>query len=111
MPSSPSQGRRPGLHPTLWTRQGLALLEDVANASDLRPRDLRVCSGDLRGKLIQGLADCLQIPLHRILHHLRDARIRLERDDVTRPSTARWLPNLATGTGVTAWLSSSESPE
>lgn len=35
MASSPSQGRRPGLHPALSTRQGFALLEEAASVRNL----------------------------------------------------------------------------
>lgn len=45
--------------------------EDVAKASDLRPGNLRVRTGDAIGKMDDCFADDLQIALDRILRHLR----------------------------------------
>jgi len=56
--------------------------EDVAEAPDLRPRDLRVRTGDLFGKMVHGLTDDLAVALDRILCHLHDLTLGIKSDDV-----------------------------
>ncbi|MCK1802595.1 hypothetical protein MTQ12_05940 [Brevibacterium sp. R8603A2] len=43
--------------------------EDVAESSDLRPRDTWVSIDDLRRKVVHGFADDLQVAFDRILLH------------------------------------------
>lgn len=49
--------------------------EDVAEAADLRPGDLRVCLGDLHREMVCGFSDDLQVPLDRIFGHLNQIRV------------------------------------
>lgn len=52
--------------------------EDVPEAADLRPGDLRVHIRDLRRQVVHGLADDLQVALDRILCHLHYACVSVE---------------------------------
>lgn len=56
--------------------------QDVTEPSNLGPRDLRARAGDLIGKMVHGVADDLQVPLDRILCHLRDVTLTVQRSDV-----------------------------
>src|SRR5699024_8358547 len=60
--------------------------EDVAEAPDLRPRDTRMRIGDLRGEMVHGFADDLQIALDRVPRHLHHALIGFKGGDISLAS-------------------------
>ena len=60
--------------------------KDVAETSDLRPRDLRVRTNDLRREVVQSFANDLQVALNRILGHLNDVRVAVKRHHIALAS-------------------------
>ena len=60
--------------------------EDVSEAPDLRPRNLRVRIGDLLGKMLHRFADDLQVALDRILCHLHDVRVTVQSSNIAPAS-------------------------
>lgn len=60
--------------------------ENVVEASDLRPGDLRVGVGDLHREVVCSFADDLQVALDRILGHVHDVTITVESGDIPTAS-------------------------
>lgn len=82
--------------------------QDVAKAPDLRPRDLRVHAGDLIGKMVHGLADELEIALDRILGHLRDVSLAVQRSNIL-PASLNCLKRISDALRRTATHSGTAS--
>lgn len=57
--------------------------QDVPEATDLRPGNVRVRSGDLLREVVDGFADNLQIAFDRVLRHLRQITIANQQGDVS----------------------------
>src|SRR5690625_4986268 len=77
--------------------------EDVAESSDLRPRDTRVSIDDLRRKVVHGFADGLQVAFDRIPCHPHQVSVGIvtENGDVSLTSLDR-LEYISDALGRTA---------
>lgn len=49
--------------------------EDIAESSDLRPSNLRVCVGEFSGRVVCRFSDDLKVPLDGVFRHVDEDRV------------------------------------